>query len=390
MGKKLKAISKVSVALALFGAAVPAVEAAPTAMAAKKSTKKSVTKKTAKKKSAAKKTTKKTVKKTSKKLAVRNRKKVSGALVVDSKSSKRVQLYDDKGNALKEYKLNGCILEIYEQAAINGQLMYRIFDGNWLPAKYAKVNLKKPTKKAAKKTANVKKNSNYVTFYNSKGKVTNYYDDIEIDGKFKWTKVKMKKGSKVHVFGLRTINGQRMYDITKEGKIWVPAKDVKVDYFKDVNYIDYGLDTLHFAQAKAEYDADLAEVEKNNPEDGEWFWEVAHPLEEMRIDSHTVRVSKWTVEKHNLTYAQRAVQMSCFTKDSYIAYIKGEAAYREYEAKWAAKYPNITKYIRSLDDKPDYYYYGNLKIDNDVKIYHLNKFEWHYDDLYFTSANIRK
>lgn len=57
MGKKLKAISKVSVALALLGAAVPAVEAAPTAMAAKKATKKVA------KKTAAKKPAKKSVKK---------------------------------------------------------------------------------------------------------------------------------------------------------------------------------------------------------------------------------------------------------------------------------------------------------------------------------------
>ncbi len=46
MNKKLKAISKVSVALALLGAAVPAVGTAPTALAAKKETKKSTKKKT--------------------------------------------------------------------------------------------------------------------------------------------------------------------------------------------------------------------------------------------------------------------------------------------------------------------------------------------------------
>lgn len=75
MGKKLKAISKVSVALALLGAAVPAVEVAPTAMAAKKSTKKSVKKSTKKvkkaKKSTKKKSTKKVAKKTSKKKATK-------------------------------------------------------------------------------------------------------------------------------------------------------------------------------------------------------------------------------------------------------------------------------------------------------------------------------
>lgn len=80
MGKKLKAISKVSVALALLGATVPAVEAAPTAMAAKKATKKAKkstkkakksTKKKATKKAAKKKASKKPVKKVAKKKAVK-------------------------------------------------------------------------------------------------------------------------------------------------------------------------------------------------------------------------------------------------------------------------------------------------------------------------------
>lgn len=72
MGKKLKAISKVSVALALLGAAVPAVEAAPTAMAAKKDTKKakkSTKKSTKKAKKAKKSTKKKATKKVAKKKA---------------------------------------------------------------------------------------------------------------------------------------------------------------------------------------------------------------------------------------------------------------------------------------------------------------------------------
>ena len=59
MDKKLKAISKVSLALALLGAAAPVTVTAPTAMAAKKAAKKS-TKKTKK----AKKSKKKVVKKT--------------------------------------------------------------------------------------------------------------------------------------------------------------------------------------------------------------------------------------------------------------------------------------------------------------------------------------
>lgn len=57
MDKKLKAISKVSVALALLGAAAPAIGTAPTALAAKKAAKKSTKKK-------AKKAKKKAVKKT--------------------------------------------------------------------------------------------------------------------------------------------------------------------------------------------------------------------------------------------------------------------------------------------------------------------------------------
>lgn len=79
MGKKLKAISKVSVALALFGAAVPAVEAAPTAMAAKKTTKK------------AKKSTKKAAKKSTKKAkkAKKSTKKTSAKKVAKKKATKK-------------------------------------------------------------------------------------------------------------------------------------------------------------------------------------------------------------------------------------------------------------------------------------------------------------
>lgn len=100
MGKKLKAISKVSVALALLGAAVPAVEAAPTAMAAKKttkkakkSTKKSVKKSTKKakkaKKSTKKKSTKKVAKKTSKKKATKKSLKKIAKKKVVKKTAKK-------------------------------------------------------------------------------------------------------------------------------------------------------------------------------------------------------------------------------------------------------------------------------------------------------------
>ncbi|MFK3588687.1 Rib/alpha-like domain-containing protein [Lactobacillus sp. 23-2] len=91
MGNKLKAISKVSVALALLGAAVPAVEVAPTAMAAKKTTKKAKksTKKAAKKSIKKAKKAKKSTKKTSKKKATKKPvKKVAKKKVVKKTAKK--------------------------------------------------------------------------------------------------------------------------------------------------------------------------------------------------------------------------------------------------------------------------------------------------------------
>ena len=97
MGNKLKAISKVSVALALLGAAVPAVEAAPTVMAAKKATKKAkkstkkVVKKNTKKAKKAKKTTKKkATKKVAKKTAAKKPAKKSVKKPVAKKPAKKV------------------------------------------------------------------------------------------------------------------------------------------------------------------------------------------------------------------------------------------------------------------------------------------------------------
>lgn len=324
MGKKLKAISEVSVALALLGAAVPAVEAAPTAMAAKKTTKK------------AKKSTKKVAKKTSKKKATKKK-------TAAKKSTKKVT------------------------------------------KKTVNKTVKKPVKKATPASANL-------TFYNSKGKPTSYWPAK--DGLEKAP----KKGDKVEVMGQGIINGQLMYQIAQCSDVYVPAKDVKVDYFKNVGYADY--DTYHYssipaeanvtrearlASAKANYEAELAEIEKNaktakDISEGLMVWFDAHPLESLREESKDVKVSKSTYEKHNLTYAQEAAQfgrMSVgFTKEAYTAYIKGEKAYRQYEAKWAAKYPNITRNITKLLDESDY------------KKYNLNTFEWHYNDNIY--INIRK
>lgn len=98
MGNKLKAISKISVALALLGAAVPAVEAAPTAMAAKKATKKSKksTKKSTKKAKKAKKSTKK---KATKKVA---KKKVAKKKASKKKASKKPVKKAAKKKAVKK------------------------------------------------------------------------------------------------------------------------------------------------------------------------------------------------------------------------------------------------------------------------------------------------
>lgn len=98
MGKKLKAISKVSVALALLGAAMPAVEVAPTAMAAKKATKKSKksTKKSTKKAKKAKKSTKK---KATKKVA---KKKASKKKASKKKASKKPVKKAAKKKAVKK------------------------------------------------------------------------------------------------------------------------------------------------------------------------------------------------------------------------------------------------------------------------------------------------
>ena len=90
MGNKLKAISKISVALALLGAAVPAVEAAPTAMAAKKATKKAKksTKKAAKKST---KKAKKAKKTTKKKVTKKARKSTKKAVKKSTKKAKKAK-----------------------------------------------------------------------------------------------------------------------------------------------------------------------------------------------------------------------------------------------------------------------------------------------------------
>ncbi|MBT8936919.1 hypothetical protein BTI34_05250 [Lactobacillus delbrueckii subsp. bulgaricus] len=96
--------------------------------------------------------------------------------------------------------------------------------------------------------------------------------------------------------------------------------------------------------------------------------------------SKKTKVSKNTYEKHNLTYVQKAADYGRgsvgYTKEAYTAYIKGERAYHQYEAKWAVKYPNITKFMKTYFDT-----------DSDYKKYNLNTFEWHYNDKYYINIS---
>lgn len=232
---------------------------------------------------------------------------------------------------------------------------------------------KKTVRRAAPASANL-------TFYNSKGKRTSFWP-----AKHGLEKAP-KKGDKVEVLGQGIINGQLMYEIAKNPSVYVPAKDVKVDYFKNVHFVDYYHGSGTPAQNKAAYDARLARIEKyaGTGEDtsaGLLEWTDAHPLERMCMWSKKTKVSKSTYEKHNLTYAQNAAMygrdsVGC-TKEAYMAYIKGEAAYRQYEAKWATEHPNITKNMEEL-----------FKNDSDYKKYNLSTFEWHYNDNFY--VNIRK
>ncbi|MFK3588640.1 hypothetical protein OCH80_09645 [Lactobacillus sp. 23-2] len=366
MGKKLKAFSKVSVALALLGAAVPAVEATPTAMAAKKSTKKSVKKSTKK----AKKAKKSTKKKATKKVANKFSKKKATKKSVKKVAKKKVVKKTAKKAAPK------------------------------------KITTKKPVKKATPASA-------YVTVYSGKGNPLNLY--VWSMGGKNEGKLRIKKGTKVVTGEQKVMNGQLMYRVYQEywepkpgdkhfwdtkkenysGEMWVPAKDVQQDFFKDVQFIDYAdttpvdvplRETATPAQIKVAYDADLAAAEKDQASYREataWagiLWDSAHPLEGSIYDQTTmkIKISKNTYEKHNESYAQdiRGIALrpgGCYTKEAYTAYMKGEKAYREYEAKWAAKYPNITKAMNELYKKE------NVDVS-----------KWRFNENIYTVDNIRK
>ncbi|WP_270448491.1 mucin-binding protein [Lactobacillus delbrueckii] len=381
MDKRLKNISKVSVALALCAASATATIAIPKTdnvmAAAKKTAKYSYSVQTKKITRTIKMYQPKGVKKVVQKAYIKRK-------VKTNKKTKKKTYGKWSTSSWKKYKVAKVSGYTASRATVGAAKVTRKTKNQTVKITYKaikkkstkkntkktvkkstpKKTVKKPVRKAVKKSTPASAN---VTFYNSKGKPTNYY----VPGDHGLEKTSMKKGSKVVVLGQGLINGQLMYEIDHDPYVYVPAKDVKVDYFKNVTFVDY-------YHGKAKYDADLAEIEKNEPEHGLKYWFDAHPLESLREGSKDIKVSKSTYEKHNMTYAQAAADFGRgsvgFTKEAYTAYIKGEAAYRQYEAKWAAKYPNITRSV--------------MKESSTIKKYNLNTFEWHYNDNYY--INIRK
>ncbi len=380
MDKRLKNISKVSVALALCAASASATAQIPKTdnvmAAAKKTAGYSYSVQTKK------------ITRTIKMYQPKGMKKVVQKAYIKRKVMTRKHKKSTYGkwstSSWKKYKVAKVSGYTASRSTVGAAKVTRKTKNQTIKITYKKIkkskkHVKKYVKKAAPKKT-VRRSapaSANLTFYTSSGKRTSYWP-----AKHGLEKAP-KKGDKVEVLGQGIINGQLMYEIAKDSSVYVPAKDVKVDYFKNVKFVDYYHGSGTPAQNKAAYDAELAEIENSNPKNGDGLfkWEMAHPLEHLREASKDIKVSKSTYEKHNLTYAQYAASFGResigFTKEAYTAYIKGETAYRQYEAKWAAKYPNITKSVKMYYDT-----------DKDAKKYNLNTFEWHYNDNFF--INIRK
>lgn len=389
MDKRLENISKVSVALALCGASATATAQIPKTdnvmAAAKKTAKYSYSVQTKKVTRTIKMYQPKGLKKVVQKAYIKRK-------VKTNKKTHKKTYGKWSTSSWKKYKVAKVSGYTASRSVVGAAKVTRKTKNQTVKITYkaikkaAKKNTKKNTKKYVKKTAPKKTArrsapaSANLTFYTSSGKRTSYWPAKQGFEKMP------KKGDKVEVLGQGIINGQLMYQIAQNSDVYVPAKDVKVDYFKNVHFVDYYHGSGTPAQNKAAYDARLARIEKyaGTGEDtsaGLLEWTNAHPLERLREASKDTVVSKSTYEKHNLTYAQRAAEhgrMSVgFTKESYTAYINGEKAYRQYEAKWAAEHPNITKNMEEL-----------FKNDSDYKKYNLNTFEWHYNDNFY--VNIRK
>lgn len=378
MDKRLKNISKVSVALALCAASASATAQIPKTdnvmAAAKKTAKYSYSVQTKKITRTIKMYQPKGVKKVVQKAYIKR-------TVKTNKKTKKKTYGKWSTSSWKKYKVAKVSGYTASRAVVGAAKVTRKTMNQTIKITYKAIkHVKKNTKKYVKKTAPKKTArrsapaSANLTFYTSSGKRTSYWPAKQGFEKMP------KKGDKVEVLGQGIINGQLMYQIAQNSDVYVPAKDVKVDYFKNVHFVDYYHGSGTPAQNKAAYDAELAEIENSNPKNGDGLfkWSVAHPLEYLREQSKDIKVSKSTYEKHNLTYAQYAASFGRdslgFTKEAYTAYLKGETAYRQYEAKWAAKYPNITRSV--------------TKEGSTIKKYNLNTFEWHYNDNFF--VNIRK
>lgn len=378
MDKRLKNISKVSVALALCAASASATAQIPKTdnvmAAAKKTAKYSYSVQTKKITRTIKMYQPKGVKKVVQKAYIKR-------TVKTNKKTKKKTYGKWSTSSWKKYKVAKVSGYTASRAVVGAAKVTRKTKNQTIKITYKAIkHVKKNTKKYVKKTAPKKTArrsapaSANLTFYTSSGKRTSYWPAKQGFEKMP------KKGDKVEVLGQGIINGQLMYQIAQNSDVYVPAKDVKVDYFKNVHFVDYYHGSGTPAQNKAAYDAELAEIENSNPKNGDGLfkWSVAHPLEYLREQSKDIKVSKSTYEKHNLTYAQYAASFGRdslgFTKEAYTAYLKGETAYRQYEAKWAAKYPNITRSV--------------TKEGSTIKKYNLNTFEWHYNDNFF--VNIRK
>lgn len=380
MDKRLKNISKISVALALCAASATATIAIPKTdnviAAAKKSAKYRYSTQTKKITRTIKMYQPKGLKKVIQKAYIKR-------TVKTNKKTKKKTYGKWSTSSWKKYKVAKVSGYTASRATVGAAKVTRKTKNQTIKITYkaikkkaAKKRTKKTVKKSTpKKRTTAKKTTDYITFYSSKGKRTSFWP-----AKYGLEKAP-KKGDKVVVLGQGIINGQLMYEIAQNSSVYVPAKDVKPDYFKNVTFVDYYFGSGTPAQIKTKYDADLAEAEKNDPNAGVTYWFEGHPLENLRMWSKNIKVSQSTYEKHNLTYAQKVAKDGRMgagpTKESYTAYIKGEKSYRQYEAKWAAEHPNITRYMEEL-----------FKNDSDYKKYNLNTFEWHFNDNFY--INVRK
>ena len=352
MGNKLKAISKVSVALALLGAAVPAVEAAPTAMAAKKatkkakkSTKKTVKKSTKKAKKAKKTTKKKATKKVAKKTATKKPAKKSVKKTTKKSVKKVAKKTAKKASTKKTTKKSTS--KISSKSNTDKQII--VMSPGKQPTK--KIPAKYKTSHDIRTSLFIANRDDHpVQLYDSKGNATKYF---------------AKANSKFYPRARALINGQDMYKIGTD-KQWVPESDI-LDYF--TNSDTYPAPTYNKIPDDQWFEKDdSAETEKalqKNPNDRDYIdyastcYEETHPLQLIHMnysdrkapsDPNTEAGEYDYYEEYryatDITYKYeiwRENDFHLFTKVSYLAYMKGKDAYIKYVKAWEAAHPNIMK-----------------------------------------------